>query len=105
MKETVGLAIQAISFALLAGVVLRRQLNDLFIKETDAGAQFTKNVLFGGAIVVTFMCSVGLIRLLYIAVHGSTTWLLDDATFWANRALYLANAVIGVTLYRNKRET
>jgi hypothetical protein len=105
VKETIGLITQAIALWLLIFVVIRRQLNDLGIKEDDPRTQYTKNALFAGALLMTLLCSMGFVRLLHIFIVGGSTPLLDDMTFWANRLVYLAAGVTGWILYRgNKRQ-
>lgn len=103
MKELLGLVPQAIGLFLILWVI-NRQLNDLFIKDEPL-AQYTKYILFGGAVALALVYSTGFVRLLHVILEGKSNWLLDDLTFWANRAAPLVNGVTGFVLYRgNKRE-
>ena len=102
-KELIGLLPQAIGLALILWVI-KRQLNDLFIKDSPR-EQFTKYVLFGGAAALAFIYSMGFVRLLHVVLEGHSMGLLDMLTFWSNRVAPLVNGVTGFALYRgNKRE-
>jgi len=103
MKEMFGLIPQVIGLAMIMWVI-NRQLNDLFIKD-DPRTQFTKYVLFGGAVALALLYATSFVRLLHVVLEGKSTGWLDNLTFWSNRAAPLVNGVTGFVLYRgNKRE-
>lgn len=104
MNDTIRLLLQGTGLLILIFWVIRRQLHSLFVKEDDPKVQYTKNVMFAGAVIVTLASSTSFIRLLYIAIQGHTTVFLDDLVYWTNGTWALLAGVVGLLLYQNKRE-